>query len=90
MSLVSHSVNADTLRCGSKLIKTGDSTLDVLLTCGEPTYKEDLSSHPEKHRSVKVVRFLYTQPKGKFHKILEFHDGVLIKIENGPRSKKTD
>ncbi|MFA3791934.1 DUF2845 domain-containing protein [Aliiglaciecola sp. SL4] len=89
-SLISHSVYADTLRCGSKLIKIGDSTLNVMLTCGEPTYKEDLSSHQEKHHSVKVERFLYMQPKGKFHKILEFHDGVLITIENGPRSKRTD
>ncbi|MDO6694148.1 DUF2845 domain-containing protein [Aliiglaciecola sp. 3_MG-2023] len=86
ISILSHSVYADTLRCGSKLIKTGDTSIDVILICGEPTYKEDLTTQQRKHRGVKVERFLYVQPKGQFHKILEFHDGVLIKIENGPRS----
>ncbi|GAA6185756.1 DUF2845 domain-containing protein [Aliiglaciecola sp. 2_MG-2023] len=85
-SILSHSVYADTLRCGSKLIKTGDTTLDVILTCGEPSFKEDLTTQQKKHRGVKLERYLYKQPKGQFHKILEFRDGVLIKIENGPRS----
>ncbi|GAC13892.1 DUF2845 domain-containing protein [Aliiglaciecola lipolytica] len=80
------SAYADSMRCGSKLIKTGDSTIDVLLKCGDPNYKEDLSKHQKKHTRVNVERHLYKREKGQLQKILVFHDGVLVEIQNGPRN----
>lgn len=33
---------ADSLRCGSRLVSTGDSSADVLARCGEPRSRDSL------------------------------------------------
>lgn len=89
--------SADTMRCGDKLIVTGDSTSKVLLTCGEPFLKESLSTEEEKLKDntpqgskttaveVLVEKWTYTPGEGKFIKVLIFRDGLLDEIETGDR-----
>jgi hypothetical protein len=38
------SIYADSMRCGTKLVDTGDTKADVLMRCGEPMLKEVLGS----------------------------------------------
>ena len=40
MYAVTGMTTGDTIRCGSKIIKTGMTTADVLKYCGEPSRKE--------------------------------------------------
>ncbi|MBU2705417.1 DUF2845 domain-containing protein [Zooshikella marina] len=42
---------SDSMRCGSKLVKSGDSTTKVLLTCGEPLQKEYLGTRVTEERA---------------------------------------
>ncbi len=37
---------ADDLRCGNKLVVTGDTKLEVLNKCGEPDFKETVYWSP--------------------------------------------
>lgn len=39
------SIYADSMRCGTKLVDTGDTKADVLRRCGEPMLKEVLRSN---------------------------------------------
>ncbi len=38
-------IYADSMRCGTKLVDTGDTKADVLMRCGEPMLKEVLRSN---------------------------------------------
>ncbi|MBU2710108.1 DUF2845 domain-containing protein [Zooshikella harenae] len=42
---------SDSMRCGSKLVKSGDSTTQVILTCGEPLQKEYLGTRVTEDRT---------------------------------------
>ncbi|MGI0119098.1 DUF2845 domain-containing protein [Zooshikella sp. RANM57] len=56
--LFSTNTFSDTMRCGSKLVKTGDSTTKVILTCGEPLQKEYLGTRITEERT----HIRYTNP----------------------------
>ncbi len=47
---------ADSMRCGSKLISDGDSKVKVMLRCGEPFYKETVGSETQKTEEVEGVK----------------------------------
>jgi hypothetical protein len=76
---------ADTFRCGTKLVKTGDTTIEVKLTCGQPFDIEFIGQSKIRNKYVNIERYTYVPEKGKFVTILEFHDGNLVNIINGPR-----
>lgn len=41
---VTSSIHAESMRCGTRLVDTGDTKADVLMRCGEPMLKEVLRS----------------------------------------------
>ncbi len=96
-TMVSTACLGDTMRCGNKLVRSGNSTAEVLLTCGEPTLREVSSLERDKTEQasatgstsssvqVRVEKWTYNQGAGKLLKILTFRDGELISIETGAR-----
>ena len=76
---------AETLRCGNKLVKLGDTSTNVKIICGTPVDIEHVANLKERNKIVKVERYIYAQGKGKLLKILEFRNGKLVSIESGPR-----
>jgi len=90
-------VHADTMRCGNRLVTTGDSSGKVLRLCGEPTHRDAVRIEKKKVErttaegsvsetvEVAVERWSYDQGHGRLLKILEFRDGVLTTIEDGER-----
>ena len=83
--LCSHAAMADSLRCGQKLVRPGDTKVEVILKCGEPFAIDKSGKSKIKNAYVDIERFTYVQEKGSFVKILEFSNGVLVKITHGPR-----
>ena len=84
------------MRCANgKLVNKGDTTIEVALKCGEPFEKENIGEvkikvkvkgeKKEEGKYVNLDRWTYVPEKGRFIKILDFHDGELIKIDNGQR-----
>ena len=79
------SATADSFRCNNKLVKVGDSSIQVKLKCGTPFDEDFIGQVYIKGRYVNVDRYTYVPGKGKFVKILEFHDGNLVSVTTGPR-----
>ena len=81
---------ADTLRCRSSLISTGDSATHVIGKCGEPDSRLEVSE-PVMVRSRKGYTYQvgttsreiwrYRRAPGKFPALLTFEGGVLKKLE---------
>lgn len=83
--ICSSHLQAETLRCGNKIVIEGDSTIEVKLICGQPFDAEFIGLVNVNNAYVNVDRYTYVFRKGKLVKILEFHNGVLVKISTGPR-----
>lgn len=84
----------DSLRCGSRLVALGDSTVKVLDVCGEPLAREVLGSRTLHYRvrrggfieTTEVVeRWTYNAGRTGFRRELTFSGGDLIDIEFGDK-----
>jgi hypothetical protein len=69
------------------IVKEGDTNVEVKILCGAP-----MSTHYEgeveiEENKVLIDRWTYNPGKGKFYVILDFYNGVLTKIRQGPRVK---
>jgi hypothetical protein len=81
-SLVSSVAGADTLRCGSNLINTGDRTFEVERKCGEPVQR-DLVGYtlgPNQRREMMREEWIYGPNNGAFS-ILTFEGNRLVRNE---------
>lgn len=90
-------VHAESMRCGKKVVKTGDSTSKVLATCGEPFQREFVGVEKSKikeeidqgsvteTKEVKVEKWTYNFGAGTLLRLLTFKDGMLVEIETGDR-----
>jgi hypothetical protein len=81
---------ADTLRCGSSLIKEGDTQGYVQEKCGEPdsrqTYTEPVYARRDNGTTYQVGTtskdvWRYRRSSGSFPAVLTFEGGVLKKLE---------
>ncbi|MBA3493821.1 MAG: DUF2845 domain-containing protein [Gammaproteobacteria bacterium] len=67
----------DGFRCGTHLVKAGDTKLDVMEKCGPPVFKETVSGANE----ALVEQWHYRLDTGSFPRILTFTGGRLVDIE---------
>ncbi|WP_417779945.1 DUF2845 domain-containing protein [Stutzerimonas xanthomarina] len=82
VGLLSPIVGADTLRCGSNLISTGDRAFEVERKCGEPAQR-DLVGYtlgPNHRREMMREEWVYG-PKNGIFSILIFEGNRLVRIE---------
>jgi hypothetical protein len=74
------------MRCGNRLVSTGDSNSRVVLRCGEPIFSEVIAVEKSKKSEVKkenkIEKRTYDLGIGKQLRILTFQNGKLIKIES--------
>ena len=89
--LLMPAVSWTALRCGSRVVKIGDSKADVRMRCGKPDLitreKRDVSSHQRrgKKRSAGGVVEVWTYNRGakRLVKILHFQGTRLMHTEDG-------
>lgn len=87
LALPSFSV-ADSYRCGRKLIRTGDSSSDVLRVCGEPAAKDRGRADVRDGgatRNVAVERWHYKRSSRSLSRIVNIYRGRVVSIEVGRR-----
>lgn len=84
--LSANTASAASLRCKGQLVKTGDTSTEVKIKCGQPFDIEYTGSVKVKNKFVKAYRYTYVLGSGKLIKILEFEGGSLVRIINGPRT----
>lgn len=81
---------ADSFRCGSYLVTTGDSFVEVLDKCGEPLAR---TGSVERLRSgnrdvyVGVEQWIYNTGKYRLRRILVFRNGFLDEVLVGSRQR---
>jgi hypothetical protein len=80
---VSYAAN-ETLRCGSKIVKTGMSMDEVLQYCGEPTTKEieehDVRSGNRVTGTTQLHIWTYNRGSGQAPAVLQFDVDKLMSI----------
>ncbi|MGH8604275.1 MAG: DUF2845 domain-containing protein [Gammaproteobacteria bacterium] len=67
----------DTFRCGTHLIRAGDTKLDVMEKCGPPVLKETVSGANE----ALVEQWHYRPGSRSFQRILTFTGARLVDID---------
>ena len=88
LSVVASNLSADSFRCGRKLIKTGDSSGDVIRVCGEPRHKDRGKEKIKLNGVVKntsVQRWYYKKSSRRLEQIVVIHKGRIIAINTGQR-----
>jgi hypothetical protein len=83
-------VMASTIRCKSALLTEGDTSAELLIKCGAPLIKEPLvvsaiSKTGELTQVSAGERWTYDMGVGQFMQIVTVQNGVIQKIEDGPR-----
>jgi hypothetical protein len=78
------------LRCGNNIVDVGDSKIEVLAKCGEPTLKEevgeDITRERDSRESRKAKRYVekwtYNFGSTRFIYVLTIRDGKVIDISS--------
>lgn len=83
-----HPVDADSYRCGRKLVRTGDSSAAVRRICGEPRLKDrgiERVVVEGAAQQVTVERWYYKQSGRSLEHIVMLYRGRVIAIVAGGR-----
>lgn len=79
---------ADSMRCGHKVVRTGDSPAALLERCGEPRYRSRGDAEidtAQGRRSVKVQRWHYKEDERSLERVVLVFQGEIVGMETGRR-----
>jgi hypothetical protein len=68
---------AGSMRCGTTLVKTGDTKPQVAQKCGDPDFREFISGADERS----MEQWYYERGQGQFPRVLTFRGITLIDVE---------
>ena len=91
LAVFSLSAQAAVLRCHNSVLTVGDSSAELLLKCGNPLLVEPLTASAlsrdgELTQISAGERWTFDMGKGYFMQIVTLQNGVIQKIEDGPRN----
>ena len=91
LAVFSLSAQAAVLRCHNSVLTVGDSSAELLLKCGKPLLVEPLTASAlsrdgELTQVSAGERWTFDMGKGYFMQIVTLQNGVIQKIEDGPRN----
>jgi len=81
--LLSSSISADSIRCGRKVVKTGDSSNTLIKKCGKPVRKfssKERINNGGNRSNTMVSNWVYTRG-GKRDMVVSVRSGAVIKIQ---------
>lgn len=82
------SAAADSMRCGRKVVRNGDSAATLLEHCGEPRYRARTNAEIETsdgRRNVKVEQWHYKQSERSLERIVLIYRGAIVAVRTGRR-----
>lgn len=87
---IAQPLNAGTLRCKGALLTEGDTTAELLIRCGPPMLREDLTRFEENGFGARMTvkyaeRWTYNFGRSEFMQFVTVENGVILEIEDGPR-----
>jgi len=79
---------ADSFRCGRKVVRSGDAQAQLLSACGEPQRKD--SGQEElwagaSQKTVKVQRWYYKTSGRKLERVVLLYQGKIVAVRTGGR-----
>ena len=80
--LLSTDLSANSMRCGNKVVKTGDSANQLIKKCGNPVRKysgKELATEKGRSTSVTVSNWVFER-HGKKDMIVSVRGGTVIRI----------
>lgn len=81
-------VHADSMRCGRKVIRTGDSPSALLERCGEPLHRSRAYARVKTvdgMKEVRVERWHYKKSERSLERIVMIYRGEVVAVETGRR-----
>ena len=80
---LTHQAQAESLRCGSQLISSGDHEFEVQQKCGEPAARNLIGylHSPNRREEVQIDEWIYGPTNGMYQ-YLRFEGGRLIGINS--------
>lgn len=79
---------ADSMRCGQKVVRTGDSPSVLLDRCGEPRHRGKAYAEiktEEGLRRVRVDQWFYKRSERSLERIVLIYRGEIVRVETGGR-----
>lgn len=86
--LPSPSAEADSFRCGRKVVRSGDPQSTVLAACGQPQHKDTAQEtlwSGANQKSVRVHRWYYKSSGRKLERVVLLHQGKVVAVQTGSR-----
>jgi hypothetical protein len=74
--LMASAGGADSMRCGTEIVRVGDPTIEVIQKCGEPDLKELIKTN-----GLIVEKWTYNCGSTRFMRILTMKGGKVDRIE---------
>ena len=81
-------VQADTFRCGRKVVRAGDSQESVVERCGQPQRRESGYESlwlANGHQRVRVERWLYKTGERRLERVVLLYRGEVVGVRTGRR-----
>jgi len=89
LALIATAAQANSMRCGNRLVTPGDTKSSVLNKCGEPSFRDVVGIERTRDRStstsVIVEEWSYSQGQGRLQKTVVFHGNRVVRIRSGSR-----
>jgi hypothetical protein len=88
LCVLSAQVQADSLRCGRKVVRSGDAQSRVLQACGKPLRQDsaqELIWSGSKQKTVRVKRWYYKKSSRSLERIVSIYQGKVIAVHTGGR-----
>lgn len=87
-ALAIQSLAADSMRCGQKVVRSGDSPATLIKHCGEPIYRgrgyADVPTSDGK-RNVRVEQWHYKLGERSLERIVLIYRGEVVAVRTGSR-----
>jgi len=88
LALVAESLEADSFRCGRKLVSTGDTSGELVRVCGEPRHRDRGYKKIRvdgTNRKVSVERWYYKRSGRSLEHIIVLYQGKIVAVDVGGR-----
>jgi hypothetical protein len=88
ISTLSTDADADSFRCGKKVIRSGDSSSALLQNCGQPRLKDsgyEMVRLSEGRKKIRVQRWHYKKSSRSLERIVMVYRGHIVAIRTGQR-----
>ena len=82
------SVLGDSMRCGQRVVRTGDSPAALLDRCGEPRHRDTAYARVKTGdglQKVRVEQWFYKSGARSLERIVMIYKGDIVRIETGRR-----